>query len=172
MLQQEALQVEIQKTLQKIRLRGVHIHEAQVRLDGLEKEGVQLTNQLREGERLIGLEKERAMGVEVGLNEEMSSLRTQKYHQGAKVQVMMEKVAQRQQREVDDLGSVMEQKHQRLQAYLQERLSDKRASRQKLVDTREDTLRFKLGKESLWDKLSTGAANPASVAYQEQVRQL
>ena len=48
----------------------------------------------------------------------------------------MEKVAQKQQREVRDLASVMEQKHQRLQAYLQERLGDKRVNRQKLVEIR------------------------------------
>ena len=76
------------------------------------------------------------MGLEAGLSEDMSNLRNQKYHQSAKLQVMMEKVAQRQQRELEDLQSLMEQKHARLKAYLSERLGEKRTSRQKLVELR------------------------------------
>lgn len=74
---------------------------------------------------------------------------------------MMEKTIQRHQKELEDLNSVMSQKYERLQNYLKDRLSDKRISRDKLVDIKEDIIKFKLGKESVWDRtaLNTAAAN-------------
>lgn len=48
----------------------------------------------------------------------------------------------------------MSQKFERLQIYLRDRLSDKRKSRDKLAEINEDILKFKLNKQSVWDKVS------------------
>lgn len=40
----------------------------------------------------------------------------------------------------------MSQKYERLQNYLKDRLNDKRVSRDKLTDIKEDILKFKLNK--------------------------
>lgn len=76
-----------------------------------------------------------------------------------KMQIAIEKIVQRQQREVDDLIGVMNQKQDRLNAYYKERMSEKRVNRDKLSDLKEDISKFKLSKESIWDKvtLSTSA---------------
>ena len=53
----------------------------------------------------------------------------------------------------------MTQKQERLNAYYKDRISDKRVNRDKLTDLKEDISKFKLSKESIWDKvtLSTSA---------------
>lgn len=68
---------------------------------------------------------------------------------------------QRHQKELEDLNAVMSQKYERLQSYLKDRLNDKRISRDKLTDIKEDIIKFKLSRESIWDRtaLSTAAAN-------------
>jgi len=77
-----------------------------------------------------------------------------------KMQIAIEKIVQRQQREVDDLMGVMNQKQERLTAYYKDRISEKRVNRDKLCDLKEDISKFKLSKESIWDKvtLSTSAS--------------
>jgi hypothetical protein len=53
----------------------------------------------------------------------------------------------------------MAQKHERLQNYLRDRLTDKRASRDKLAEIREDIIRFKLSREAVWDRAALTAAS-------------
>lgn len=55
----------------------------------------------------------------------------------------------------------MNQKYERLGAYLKDRVNDKRNNRAKLAEIREDIIKFKLSKESIWDKISlaTTSAN-------------
>lgn len=55
---------------------------------------------------------------------------------------------------------VMNQKLDRLNIYLKERLHEKRSNREKLTDLKEDIMKFKLSKEELWNK---GASNMSSV---------
>lgn len=68
LLGQEKLQLEIQKAIQKIRVKGSQLHEAQLRYDILQNENVNLLNSLREAERLLAAEKERFFGVDRTLN--------------------------------------------------------------------------------------------------------
>ena len=70
------------------------------------------------------------------------------------MQLAIEKIVQRQQREVDDLTTVMMQKYDRLNAYYKERVSEKRNNKNKLADIKEDIAKFKLSKEAIWDKVS------------------
>jgi hypothetical protein len=55
----------------------------------------------------------------------------------------------------------MAQKHERLQNYLRDRLGDKRNSRDKLAEIREDIIKFRLSREAIWDRtaLTTAAVN-------------
>jgi len=53
----------------------------------------------------------------------------------------------------------MTQKHERLQNYLRDRLADKRASRDKLSEIKEDIIRFKLSKEAIWDRTVLNASS-------------
>jgi hypothetical protein len=53
----------------------------------------------------------------------------------------------------------MAQKHERLQNYLRDRLADKRASRDKLSEIKEDIIRFKLSKEAIWDRAALNASS-------------
>ena len=103
--------------------------------------------------------KEKYFVIEKNLSNDKSSLRSEKHHMNDKMQIAIEKIVQRQQREVDDLMGVMNQKQERLNAYYKERMSEKRVSRDKLSDIKEDVSKFKLSKESIWDKvtLSTSA---------------
>lgn len=62
---------------------------------------------------------------------------------------------------MEDLNTVMNQKYDRLQSYLKDKLNDKRINRNKLADIKEDIIKFKLSKESSWDKaiLNSSIAN-------------
>lgn len=62
---------------------------------------------------------------------------------------------------MEDLNIVMNQKYDRLQCYLKDKLNDKRINRNKLADIKEDIIKFKLSKESAWDKatLNSSVAN-------------
>lgn len=62
---------------------------------------------------------------------------------------------------MEDLNIVMNQKYERLQSYLKDKLNDKRINRNKLADIKEDVIKFKLSKESAWDKatLNSSVAN-------------
>lgn len=54
----------------------------------------------------------------------------------------------------------MNQKLDRLNSYLKERLHEKRSNRDKLVDLKEDIMKFKINKEEVWNK---GASHMSSV---------
>ena len=116
---------------------------------------------MREAERLLSVQKEQFFGVDKNLNGERSAFRAEKYQISLQTQNMMEKTVQRHQKELEDLNAVMSQKYERLQNYLKDRLNDKRISRDKLTDIKEDIIKFKLSRESVWDRtaLSTAAAN-------------
>ncbi len=155
------MQLEIQKAVQKIRVKGSQLHEAQLKFDILAAENNNLLNNLRESERLLSVQKEQFFGVDKNLNGERSAFRAEKYQISLQTQNMMEKTVQRHQKELEDLNAVMSQKYERLQNYLKDRLNDKRISRDKLTDIKEDIIKFKLSRESVWDRtaLSTAAAN-------------
>ena len=55
--------------LQKIKLKGAQMGEAQSRYDALEIENRKLIDDLREAERIVCLEKERVFGLERSLVE-------------------------------------------------------------------------------------------------------
>lgn len=80
------------------------------------------------------------------LNGEKGALRAEKYQVGLQTQAMMEKAVIRQQKELEDLNAVMAQKYERLQNYLRDRLTDKRTSRDKLAEIKEDIIKFKLSR--------------------------
>jgi hypothetical protein len=67
-MQQEKVQLEIQKAIQKIRVKGSQLHEAQLRLDSLAAENGSLINGLREAERLLSVQKESFFGIDKNLN--------------------------------------------------------------------------------------------------------
>lgn len=46
----------------------------------------------------------------------------------------------------------MSTKYDRLQTYLKDKINDKRLSREKLTEIKEDILKFKISKEAIWDK--------------------
>jgi hypothetical protein len=96
--------------------------------------------------------------VDKNLNGEKSALRGEKYQISLQTQAMMEKSILRHQKELEDLNSVMSQKYERLQNYLKERLNDKRVSRDKLVDIKEDIIKFKLNKEAFWDRAALNSS--------------
>lgn len=52
-----------------MKLRGAQIHELQLKYDSLMNENMATTNQLRESERMLALEKEKIFGVEKSLNQ-------------------------------------------------------------------------------------------------------
>lgn len=62
----------------------------------------------------------------------------------------------------------MAQKHERLQAYLKDRLTDKRASREKLSEIKEDIIRFKLSREGVWDRVVLGTAAVHRNAWEDE----
>lgn len=97
-IQQQKIELQIQKVIQKIRVKGSQMHQAQLKLDFLSNENVNLINNLREGERMLGVVKQKFIGIDQTLNSDKSSLRTEKYHANSKIQIMMEKTIQRQQR--------------------------------------------------------------------------
>lgn len=84
--------------VQKIRVKGSQLHEAQLKFDFLSKENVNLINNIHEAERLLGITKEKFFGMDQGLNGELSALRTEKFHTNSRFQVVMEKITQKQQR--------------------------------------------------------------------------
>ena len=47
--------MEIQKAIQKIRVKGSQMHQAQLRLDALASENTSLINNLREAERMLSI---------------------------------------------------------------------------------------------------------------------
>lgn len=61
----------------------------------------------------------------------------------------------------------MSQKHERLQAYLKDRLGDKRASRDKLAEIKEDIIKFRLSKEQGWDR-ALNTVNAHRNAWEEE----
>lgn len=67
--------MEIQKAVQKIRVKGSQLHEAQLKLDILSAENNNLLNSLREAERLLSVQKEQFFGVDKNLNGERSAFR-------------------------------------------------------------------------------------------------
>ena len=93
---------------------------------------------MREAERLLSVQKEGFFGVDKNLNGERSAFRAEKYQISLQTQNMMEKTVQRHQKELEDLNAVMSQKYERLQNYLKDRLNDKRISRDKLTDIKEE----------------------------------
>lgn len=167
-IQQQKVELQIQKMLQKIRVKGSQINEAQTKFDFLTNENINLINNLRESERVLGIVKEKFFGIEKSLTTDKSSIRAEKYSVNAKIQLAMEKIVQRQQRELEDLNSVMAQKHERLSAYLKDRTNDKRSNRQKLSEIKEDIVKFKLSKESVWDKASISTATAHKKAWEEE----
>lgn len=84
--------------LQRIRVKGSQIHEAQTKYDFLSNEHVNLINNLHEAERVFGIVKETFFGVDKSLNNDKSSIRAEKYTVSNKMQIAMEKIVQRQQR--------------------------------------------------------------------------
>lgn len=60
-------------------------------------------------------------------------VRNQKYKINESIQNVMEKYTQRNQRELDEIDLVMGQKMDRLNAFLKERLHEKRVNREKLI---------------------------------------
>jgi DNA polymerase II small subunit/DNA polymerase delta subunit B len=83
------------------------------------------------------------------------------------MQIAMEKTVQRQQREVEDLTAVMKQKYDRLTAYLKERVNEKRVNREKLADLKEDIAKFKLSKESIWDKVTLATTSSTKNSWED-----
>lgn len=81
----------------------MQIHELQLKYDSLNNENLTLINQMREAERLLALEKERYVGMDKGLSTQKTSLRTDKYNMGIKIQSLMERTMQKNQREVEEL---------------------------------------------------------------------
>ena len=59
---------------------------------------------------------------------------------------MMERYTQKYQRELEELELVMNQKLDRLNIFLKERLHEKRSNRDKLSDIKEDILKYKMNK--------------------------
>jgi hypothetical protein len=95
-------------------------------------------------------------------------MRAEKYHTNEKKQLEIEKIVQRQQRELDDLSSVMAQKFERLNAYYKERVNEKRANREKVAEIKEDCTKFKLGKESIWDKVTLATTSSTKNGWEEE----
>lgn len=69
----------------------------------------------------------------------------------------MEKYTQKYQREMEELELVMNQKLDRLNIFLKERLHEKRSNRDKLSDIKEDILKYKMNKEEVWNKVGTNS---------------
>ena len=69
------MQLEIQKAIQKIRVKGSQLHEAQLRYDVLQNEATNGINTLREAERALASQKELFLGVERSLGGEKGALR-------------------------------------------------------------------------------------------------
>lgn len=57
MIHQQKLQLQIQKVVQRIRVKGSQIHEAQLKFDFLSNENVNLINSIHEAQRLLGITK-------------------------------------------------------------------------------------------------------------------
>lgn len=88
-IQQEKIQVEIQKVLQRIRVKGSQIHEAQTKYDFLCNENVNLINNFHQAERVFAIVKQTFFGVDKSLNNDKSSIRTEKYNVNARMQIAM-----------------------------------------------------------------------------------
>jgi hypothetical protein len=61
----------------------------------------------------------------------------------------------------------MKQKYDRLTAYLKERVSEKRVNREKLADIKEDIAKFKLSKESIWDKVTLATTSSTKNSWED-----
>ena len=130
------------------------MHEYQLKFDSLNSENLMLINQLREAERMLALEKERFTGTDKGLGQQKSELRKDKYNLNLKIQAMSERVMQKNQREIEELEAVMEEKASKLEAYYRDRVNKKRANREKMVELREDIIKLELSKENAWDRIT------------------
>lgn len=62
----------------------------------------------------------------------------------------------------------MSHKYERLQNYLKDRLNDKRISRDKLVDIKEDIIKFKMSKESIWDRTTATTVSANKNAWEDE----
>jgi hypothetical protein len=69
---------------------------------------------------------------------------------------------------MEDLNTVMNQKYDRLQNYLKDKLNDKRINRNKLADIKEDIIKFKLSKESAWDKATLNSSIANKNVWEEE----
>lgn len=69
---------------------------------------------------------------------------------------------------MEDLNTVMSQKYDRLQNYLKDKLNDKRINRNKLADIKEDIIKFKLSKESAWDKATLNSSIANKNVWEEE----
>lgn len=62
----------------------------------------------------------------------------------------------------------MAQKYDRLKAYLKDRISEKRVNREKIAEIKEDIVKFRLSKESIWDKVTLSTVSTAKNGWEEQ----
>lgn len=62
----------------------------------------------------------------------------------------------------------MAQKYERLNAYLKDRINEKRINRDKVAEIKEDIVKFKLSKESIWDKVTLSTVSSAKNGWEEQ----
>lgn len=108
------------------------------------------------------------MGVDRSFNGEKTAFRNEKYNQGIKIKGMMEKIINKQQRELEDMDTVMSQKMDRLQIFLKEMLADKRSNREKLSDIKEDIIKFKMAKEAIWDRVTLTATTGNRGTWEDQ----
>ena len=61
----------------------------------------------------------------------------------------------------------MKQKYERLTAYLKERVNEKRINREKVAQLKEDIAKFKLSKESIWDKVTLATTTAGKNGWEE-----
>ena len=113
------VQTEIEKVMEKIKLRAAQIKKAQVKMDSLTSENSMVLSQLKETERIVTLEKERLFGQEKFLNEEKARIRQQKFKLSQGIKNMMEKYTTRNEAEVNELENMMAQKFDKLESVLQ-----------------------------------------------------
>ncbi len=62
----------------------------------------------------------------------------------------------------------MSQKYERLNAYLKDRISEKRVNREKVAQIKEDIIKFKLSKESVWDKATLSTVASKKNVWEEE----